>query len=60
MKKSALALFCSRTRNVDGTSKQAVKAAIRNLADNDECFENVVFELGCSVLAKEYQKTADK
>lgn len=39
----------------EGTRKE-VKDQIRMVADEDEGFENVVFELGCSVLANQYLK----
>lgn len=37
-------------------SKHATEENIRTLADEDECFENLVFELGVSVLRKELIK----
>lgn len=36
--------------------KGEIEKEIRKLADNDEGFEDTVFELGCSVLAKHYCK----
>lgn len=36
--------------------KRAVKNTIRDLADREECFENMVFEIGCEVLAREVIK----
>ena len=60
MKKyEALDILNSRINNdqIDKRSlwyKGGVKNSIRELAYNDEGFENVVFELGCSVLAKAY------
>lgn len=60
-KNEALAVFNSRIVNNQVETeflhdKQELKIEIRKLADNDEGFEDVVFELGCSVLAKEYLK----
>ena len=60
-KNEALAVFNSRIVNNQVETeylhdKQELKSEIRKLANNDEGFENVVFELGCSVLAKEYLK----
>lgn len=56
-KKEALAVFNSRIANsLVETDKKMLKNKIRKLADDDECFEDVVFELGCFVLAKEYLK----
>lgn len=60
-KNEALAVFNSRVVNNQVETeflhdKQELKSEIRKLANNDEGFENVVFELGCSVLAKEYLK----
>nr|DAM88194.1 MAG TPA: hypothetical protein [Caudoviricetes sp.] len=60
-KNEALAVFNSRIVNNQVETeflhdKQELKSEIRKLADNDEGFEDVVFELGCSVLAKEYLK----
>ena len=60
-KNEALAVFNSRIVNNQVETeflhdKQELKSEIRKLANNDEGFEDVVFELGCSVLAKEYLK----
>ncbi len=60
-KNEALAVFNSRIVNNQVETeflhdKKELKSEIRKLADNDEGFEDVVFELGCSVLAKEYLK----
>lgn len=38
------------------TTKKEIKGQIREISDLDDCFENLVFELGCSVLAKAYLK----
>lgn len=38
------------------TKKKDTDTIIRYLADNDECFENLVFELGLRVLRKELMK----
>lgn len=54
-KKSAVECLKSRTSNVE-TKKKLVKDMIRIMADEDEGFCDIVFELGCSVLAKEYMK----
>ena len=35
-------------------NKEEVKERIRYYADNDECFENLIFELGCEKLAEQY------
>lgn len=61
-KREALAVFNSRIVNRQvGTEfffdKEELKKEIRKLADNDEGFEDTVFELGCSVLAKAYMKS---
>lgn len=46
-KKEALAVFNSRTANkLVETDKKMLKDKIRKIADDDEGFENVVFELG--------------
>ena len=60
-KNEALAAFKSRIVNNQVETeflhdKQELKSEIRKLSNNDEGFEDVVFELGCSVLAKEYLK----
>ena len=39
--------------NTSYNPKLTVKNTIRDLADEDECFENMVFEIGCEILAKE-------
>lgn len=36
--------------------KEKVMDSIRDLADKDESFENLVFELGCEMLAEYYVK----
>lgn len=61
-KKEALAVFTSRIVNgqVDNEAlafDSEIEREIRKLADNDEGFEDTVFELGCSVLAKTYIKS---
>lgn len=62
MKKcEALAVFNSRivSGQVDTENlvwKSEVEKEIRKLADDDEGFEDAVFELGCSILAKAYLK----
>lgn len=56
MKKTALEIFCHKYLPVFSVNKKEVKEAIRDVADDDEGFENIVFELGVSVLAKEYVK----
>lgn len=62
MKKSnALAMFNlhilhGQVNTENLVSKNKIKKEIRKLADNDEGFENTVFELGCSILAKSYCK----
>lgn len=60
-KNEALAVFNSRIVNgqVDCENlldKESIEREIRILSDNDGGFEDVVFELGCSVLAKFYMK----
>ncbi len=55
-KKEAIRAFCLRYRNQESVSKKELKDAIRTIADDDEDFENIVFELGCSVLAKSMYK----
>ena len=37
-----------------------IKNVIRDISDNDDCFENMIFELGCSVLARHYNKIINK
>lgn len=60
-KREALAIFNSKivNGNVDTESlinREGIEKEIRILSDNDESFENAVFELGCSELAKAYLK----
>ena len=55
-KKEAIKAFCFRYRNEESVSPKDLKKAIRVIADDDENFENIVFELGCSVLAKSISK----
>lgn len=64
-KREALAVFNSRiiSKQVNTEflfDKEELKKEIRKLADDDEGFENTVFELGCSVLAKAYMKSKIK
>lgn len=60
-KKKALAVLNAKI--VEGrfdseraASRKETEMQIRVLADTDEGFENTVFELGCSVLAKHFFK----
>lgn len=60
-KNEALAVMNARIVTGDFTveemnTKSEVERQIRKLSDMDEGFENVVFELGCSTLAKKYLK----
>lgn len=60
-KREALAIFNLKIFNgnvATGSliSKKGIEREIRMLSDNDESFENAVFELGCSELAKTYLK----
>lgn len=60
-KREALAVFNSRIVNGNVNveflhDKEELKKEIRILSDLDEGFENVVFELGVSVLAKKFLK----
>lgn len=59
-KKEAIKAFCFRYHNKGNMSRKELKDAIRTLADEDEGFENIVFELGCSVLAKSISKESRK
>lgn len=62
-KKEAMAVLNSKIVNgevkVDKLleSKIAIEREIRKLSYADKGFENTVFELGCSVLAKKYVQT---
>ena len=51
----ALHYRSDRLKNVN-----EIKDVIREIADNDDCFENTIFELGCSVLARHYDKIINK
>lgn len=60
-KREALAVFNSRIVNGQVNmeflhDKEELKKEIRILSDLDEGFEDAVFELGVSVLAKKYLK----
>lgn len=60
-KREALAVFNSRIVNGNVNveflhDKEELKKEIRILSDLDEGFEDVVFELGVSVLAKKFLK----
>lgn len=59
-KKEAIKAFCFRYHNKGNISKKELEDAVRTLADEDEGFENIVFELGCSVLAKSISKESRK
>lgn len=54
--KGGILSFSQRVLNLKKLNKKGVKAEIRAIADNDECFADIVFELGCELLAKEYLK----
>ena len=41
-------------------TKSEIENQIRKVADEDEVFENSVFELGCSVLTKQYLASKSK
>lgn len=60
-KREALAVFNSRIVNGNVNveflhDKKELKKEIRRLSDIDEGFEDAVFELGVSVLAKKFLK----
>ena len=60
-KREAMAVFNSRIVNGQVNmeflhDKKELKKEIRRLSDIDEGFEDVVFELGVSVLAKKFLK----
>lgn len=60
-KREALAVFNSRIANGNVNveflhDKEELKKEIRRLSDIDEGFEDAVFELGVSVLAKKFLK----
>ena len=62
-KNDAMASFYDRYFHRNGeifgenfNGKKDTKRVIREIADDDECFENIVFELGCNVLAKAIAK----
>lgn len=60
-KNEALAVFNSKIVNSQFDcenllDKESIEREIRIFSNNDGGFENVVFELGCSVLAKFYMK----
>ena len=55
-KKDALIALCNRIEDSEPVSNSTLQEEIRTIADADESFENIVFELGCSVLAKAYIK----
>ena len=59
--KAALKSFLNKNMCVCRLSKkEEVKNEIRAIADNYTNFNNLVFELGCEVLAKKYLKEMNK
>lgn len=56
IKNTAIEAYRVRTLDRSLITKKSMKCAIRKIADDDEDFENIVFELGCSVLAKSIYK----
>lgn len=56
----AVLTFKQRMMNVKKLNKKCVKAEIRAIADNYEDFNDLVFELGCEVLAREFLKGCEK
>ncbi len=63
MMKKSEALRAFNLRKLQGkvdmenlTRRRGVEEEIRKLAAKDEAFESIVFELGCSTLAKQHRK----
>lgn len=56
IKNTAIEAYRIRTLDRSLITKKSLKCAIRKIADDDENFENIVFEFGCSVLAKSIYK----
>ena len=49
-----MAVFSKKIIKSAKLNKEEVKEQIRHYADNDVCFENLVFELGCEKLAAQF------
>ena len=60
IKNTAIEAYRIRCLDRSLITKKSLKCAIREIADDDENFENIVFELGCSVLAKSISKESRK
>lgn len=48
----AMSVFSKKVIESTKLNKEEIKEQIRHYADNDGCFENLVFELGCEKLAE--------
>lgn len=60
MKKLALKIMDAFGRRLPVMKKKDIEDAIREMADEDDGFEDLVFELGCSKLAKYIKKRAQE
>lgn len=59
-KKELVEAFKSRVKETDCVTKSDFEWEIAALADEDEAFEDIVFDFGCSVLAKKLAKEKKK
>ena len=48
-----VSLIFAKTFISNSSSKEEIKNKIRHYADSDECFNNLVFEIGCEAIAKQ-------
>lgn len=48
-----VSLIFAKTFISNSISKEEIKNKIRHYADSDECFDNLVFEIGCEAVAKQ-------
>lgn len=49
-----MSVFSKKIIESTKLNKEEIKEQIRFYADNDECFENLVFEFGCEKLAEQF------
>lgn len=53
-------LAAGHYRTEDLKNINDIKRVIRTISDDDSSFENMIFELGCSVFARYYNKIFNK
>ena len=52
----AMVVFSKMVLSSANLNKEEIKERIRTYADDSESFENLVFEIGCNLLAEQYER----